>query len=232
MIRRVLLAGILGLFFQSLQAQSGDLVAHWEMGVPISYKINDQWHMNTTLTGRNGFYDRNDAGDGIQFFSNFLEVTQYISRRVNQRLSLSLGYRHRRREPFEGKGLYENRLIQQLSYVHLRTASRLASRLQTEQRWGNEFFEYRIRYRLSMDRPFSGEKLDIGEYYFITANELVTAFPDEGGDSLENRVSVGAGKLWTRKLKLQMDLQLRSGDLYGKIDHRVFVLTSFYVNLK
>ncbi len=230
-MRYCLLPTLLCIVTQSGWSQSGDLIGHWELSVPISYTLNERWKFNTTISNRNGLYEEAEEDNAVNFFVNFVEVTQYATYRAGNQLSLTLGYRYRDREPFEGVSLYEHRLIQQLGYVHLRSPTRLASRLQTEQRWQTEIFSHRVRYRLSVDRPFSGEKLDVGEYYFIFSDELVSEFPDEGNNTLENRIAAGAGRLWSRNLRLQLDLQLRSDDLFGNTEHIFFVMTGFYIRL-
>ena len=219
------------LIVTSVRSQADDPSAQLELSVPISYTLNERWKINTTVTNRNGFYE-NDGEPGTQsFLVNFIEVTQYATYRAMNNLSLTLGYRYRDREPFEGVALYEHRLIQQLGYVHFRSPTRLASRLQTEQRWRNELFTSRARYRLSLDRPFSGEKLDIGEYYVIFSDELVAEFARNERNTLENRVAAGIGRLWSKGLRIQLDLQLRSDDVFNDMDHTIFVLTNFYIRL-
>lgn len=216
----------------SVKSQSDDRIVHWELAVPISYSLNERWKLNTTIANRNGFYENEDETDMQSFLVNFIEVTQYATYRAGNNFSLTLGYRYRDREPFEGVALYEHRLIQQLGYVHFRSPTRLASRLQTEQRWRNEPFTSRVRYRLSLDRPFNGEKLELGEYYFIFSDELVSEFARSERSTLENRFAAGVGRLWSKGLRLQLDIQLRSDDVFDDTDHTIFVLTNFYIRLQ
>ena len=231
-MKHLVLLLLAGLAVQSARSQTSDLIAQWELSVPISYTLSDRWKLNTTFTNRNGFYEDSNGDDPSNFFVTFIEVTQYATYRAGNNLSLTLGYRYRDREPFEGVALYEHRLIQQLGYVHLRSPTRLASRLQTEQRWKNELFTHRVRYRLSVDRPFNGEKLDLGEFYYIFSDELVTEFPERGSNTLENRITAGIGRLWAKELRVQLDLQLRSDELFNQTEHTLFVLTNFYIRLK
>ncbi len=211
--------------------QRGELQAHWEISVPISYQLTNRWSMNTTLASRTGFYERRLEDTNVNLFVNFVEATQFVTYKAEHNLTTTLGYRYRAVNPVEGERDYENRFIQQLGLVHFSTSFRLASRLRSEQRWRSESFSQRIRYRFSLDRPLSGEKLNIGELYGIFSNELVTEFNENSSNTLENRISVGLGNKWGQGSKIQLDVQLRSDDVLNQSSNTVFVMTSFYFNL-
>ncbi|MEM7106591.1 MAG: DUF2490 domain-containing protein [Bacteroidota bacterium] len=212
-------------------AQTGELEAHWEIAIPVSYSVSERWKMNTTVTSRTGFYRQVQEADNVEWFVNFLEATQYATYRASHKISLTAGYRYRSVNPTEAAGEREHRLIQQLGIVHLRAPTRIASRLQIEQRFRTDDFAHRIRYRVSGDRPLQGEKLDVGEFYGIVSNELVTQFGKEVNTTMENRISVGFGNKWGQTSKIQLEGQIRSFDVLDNPRNTFFLMTGFYFNL-
>ncbi|MEO0553989.1 MAG: DUF2490 domain-containing protein [Bacteroidota bacterium] len=229
-MRRVISA-ILALSALNSFAQTGELEAHWEIALPVSYTISERWKMNTTVTSRTGFYRQEQAADNLELFVNFLEVTQYATYRATHDISLTVGYRYRSINPTESSGEREHRLMQQIGIIHLRSPTRIASRLRIEQRFRTDDFAHRIRYRLSADRPLQGEKLDVREFYGIISNELVSQFGNEVDTTLENRISVGIGNKWGQSSKIQIEGQIRSDDILDNPVNTFYLMTGLYFNL-
>lgn len=230
-MRTLLLFLFISISAESLRAQTGELEGHWEISVPLSYSVSERWSMNTTLASRTGFYRDDGFDNALDLFVNFIEVTQFATYRASHNITLTGGYRYRSVNPTEATGIREHRLMQQIGIIHLRTPTRIASRFRIEQRFRTSSDAHRMRYRISVDRPLQGERLDVGEFYGIVSNELVSQFGQEVDTTLENRVSIGIGNKWGDSSKLQLEAQIRTDDILGRSRNTFFLMTAFYFNL-
>ena len=198
----------------------------WESNAAFNYGFK-KWKFNSSI-GHRTTRLKQIEGHSNQFA--FWEVNQFISRSVNARFTGSLGYKYRILNPSDSESGVEQRLTQQLAFVHTNQRIRILSRLRIEQRFFDDEFQHRYRYRLSMDMPLSGYKIDIREFYFIASNEALIEFIDSKS-GLDNRISLGLGYVASNLYKVQIDFTQRLERLNEKVDYIPFVHTSLIFNL-
>lgn len=84
----------------------------------------------------------------------------------------------RRRNPFSGTPGIEMRSWQQATHILRLGKYRFRNRFRAEQRFtqkerGDDFeLSHRLRYRISVDFPLNGDRLDDGEFYFNGSAEM------------------------------------------------------------
>lgn len=198
----------------------------WESEVAFNYKI-DQWRLNSSLAHRTVGIE---AEEIISNRLAFVEVNQFISRRISRVINLSFGYKYRKINPTREINSLEHRTTQQLAYTHSNDRIRLVSRLRGEQRFIPSNFAHRYRYRFSADFPLSGFKLDVNEFFAVLSNELLLEIEKES-ESIDNRISIGVGYTFSKKLNGQVVYTLRSEQLNQTVDHISFLTTSLVFSL-
>jgi hypothetical protein len=123
----------------------------------------------------------------------------------------------RRRSPFSGAAGKELRPWQQATHIARFGKYRLRNRLRAEQRFvqrqdGDEFeFDLRLRYRLSLDFPLDGERLDDREFYLNTSAEWLLTPTRERAFFYHNpRGYVGLGYRFNEKNRLETGPEFRT----------------------
>lgn len=126
----------------------------------------------------------------------------------------------RRRQPFSGEKGAELRPWQQVTHITRFGKYRLRNRFRAEQRFiqrrdGDEFeFDLRLRYRLSLDFPLDGERLDDREFYLNTSAEwLVTPTRDRAVFYSNPRGYLGLGYRFDEKNRLETGPELRTRNI-------------------
>lgn len=194
----------------------------WEGNVAFNYSLKG-WKLNTSL-GHRSIQEKTDESKQTRLA--FLEINQFITRKISPQLSLSIGYKYRDNKV----GDAEQRFTQQVAYKHLMKHVRLVSRLRLEQRFSSEFV-HRYRYRFSMDMPLSGLRLDVKECYLVASNELLLVIEDSA-NSFDNRLSFGLGYVFSNSTKFQVDATHRMENLNKDVAHIPFLTTSLIFNVK
>lgn len=219
MMRFVLVICTFGWLAPSILAQEAAL----ENNFAINYSINS-WKLNTSLGHRSV---REKIGESTSTELAFLEINQFITKKISPKLSISFGYKYRDINNIIDE--IEHRITQQVALVHHKEHFRFVSRLRLEQRFRNQFI-HRYRYRFSMDVPLNGVKLDSKEFYMVVSNEIILQKVKTGG-RFDNRLSIGVGYVFSQVSKLQLDFTHRMEDLNDEIEHIPFVTTSLLFNI-
>ncbi|HET8858879.1 DUF2490 domain-containing protein [Marivirga sp.] len=201
----------------------------WEPGISFTKKIDSRWSYNFSLMGRQRF---TDYGEGEKNFkTDRWEIKGFGTYTLLGGKKLSLGYMYRGYDPFEPEGGWEHRITQQFAFITNFGGYRLANKFRIEQRIRSSDYLTRFRYSISNDFPLQGENLDPKEFYLITGNELVYAF-NQLGDELENRFSLGIGRLIKGGQKFQFSVVSQNSDLIStNRDHIIQFESVYYFNL-
>ena len=214
------------IFISSETFAQAPLSAFWEGEISYTWSSSEKWSHNMKLVARPYLYDNEDFNINLQR----TEIQFFTSRKLFGGKQITGGYLFRWAEPFFEENFgYEHRLIQQYSFISFIDAKRLGSRIRLEQRFRNNKYINRLRYRLSFDFPLVGEQLDPGETYLIVSDEILFSFNSQE-TSLENRFYVGLGWYFNNKRKLETGLQYRSEDIGPDYGHVIQLVTSFYIN--
>ena len=133
-----------------LYSQEAETAFVWEGGVALNYEIKNSWSANSSLGKRSSWLtESKNLTSDLAFF----EFDQFIAKKVDPSLKVSLSYKYRWVDPAENFREYEHRTTQQMALSHMDRKLRLVSRLRTEQRFRNNSFAHRYRYRFSIDFP-------------------------------------------------------------------------------
>lgn len=212
--RSITIVGLLILGIGTSNAQTSN-----QMGaIPsflFSQEINQAWGASMALSSQMLLTE--DFVDGQEFPRkvrniNLLAVVSYDH---SPELKLDFGFLFRKMDPFDGVQAYEMRPWQQatlqffLGKYRLRNRVRLEERVYTREDRKTEL-DWRLRYRLSLDFPISGARLDPGEFYMNASFEAVSQLDQEDViDNWENRTYLGIGYLLPSRNRLEIGPELR-----------------------
>lgn len=214
MLRSITLFGLLMLGIGHSNAQTSN-----QMGaIPsllFSQEINQAWGASMALSSQMLLTE--DLVDGQEFPKkvrniNFLAVVSYDR---SPKLKFDFGFLFRKMDPFDGVQAYELRPWQQATIQFYMGKYRLRNRLRIEERFFTSELEsteldMRLRYRLSLDFPLSGERLDKGEFYINGSLEALSKLDQEDViGNWENRCYFGIGHLFSTGNRLELGPEMR-----------------------
>ncbi|MCX2718250.1 DUF2490 domain-containing protein [Lentiprolixibacter aurantiacus] len=217
-----------GLLFviSSLWSQD-DFVSYWQPGIAVNYKVAPGYEHNFSLTKRSFTY--NDSN--LQFDVRQLDLVHFSKWRLLDNQSVGLGIQYRFRKVFEPDSGNELRLTQQYNITFRPRTMRFGHRIRSEQRIFREQTIHRFRYRLALDRPLVGEKLDVGEPYIIGALESLISVGAGQRPEFDQRVGLNIGWLVSQKSKIQAGLEYRREDFTNTGADLLFLNTSLVLSL-
>lgn len=204
----------------SLKAQ-GDFVALGESSFAVNHKISKNYSVNFATRSRYFLY--RDAS--IQYNQQQIDVFHFSTFKLDFSHDLSFGIYYRNRDLFE-TGNNELRFTQQFNYKKQRLGVRYGHRFRAEQRILDNKTIFRQRYRFAVDFPLNGEKLDIGEPYFICAFEGLLSLTKPDAPEIDQRTTAQIGWQLTENLKLQAGLEYRLEAFNVKGRNNLFILSS------
>jgi hypothetical protein len=148
------------------------------------------------------------------------DLTAGITFDPDPNLNLASGFQARLREPFADEPTHELRPWQQITLVTRLEKFRLRNRLRIEQRFVQRErgephdFYLRLRYRLSLDFPLAGERLDDKEFYLNTSAEWqLTPTRNDAFYFSNLRGYLGLGFRFNRYHRLEAGPELRTRHL-------------------
>ncbi|PHR97244.1 MAG: hypothetical protein COA80_07925 [Leeuwenhoekiella sp.] len=209
----------LGLFAQDTRYLSQHEIA-------LNYSPPSRWSYNFEVTNRNTFPEE-DQPYSVQHVE-FSHFTTYESGFYG---SVSLGLRYRNQDWFEPGRSNEVRLTQQYNYARMYNQYRLGHRLRVEQRFYENETVYRARYRLNLDFPLQGLRLDDGEFYTAIGLETLYSISALEKPDLNQRLTLTLGNQISGTLKLQIAAEYRKEDLTLDQENRVFFYTAAKIKL-
>lgn len=224
--KRILLFSIFGIFFPLIKTKAQNTPSvRWEPGLSFTKKVDDRWSYNFSVLGRQRF---TNYGEGQENFrTDRWEVKAFSTYTLFGKRKLSLGYMYRSVDPFEEETGYEHRITQQFAFLTELKGLRLANKVRVEERIRSSSYLTRLRYSISSDFPLNGESLDEGEFYFIAGNEVIYEF-NSREDELENRFSLGLGKLLQKGQKLQVAVESQYSDLISDATNHILQIKTVY----
>ena len=143
---------------------------------------------------------------------------------------LGATYRLARRGSLNEVPNTENRFAQQVSTSQRLRKYRLRERLLLEQRVFSNFTRHRWRFRLALDYPLNGERLDPGEWYLNHQAALLSEpFETDTWTGREHRFYTGAGTLLPTGSRLEVGLETRLSRVPadGRYDQRWILRTNW-----
>ena len=175
------------LFFFFLLLNAGGLYAQefkQEQGVLsellLRYGHNKQWRSSFKLEHFAQFPPLVHSSFNAQYFLDY---------KSSRGLKLAWGYRLAQ----DAGRAISHRFIQQLAWGQKLSIGQLGHRFRLEGNWGLQRRpEYRLRYRLSLERPLMGQKINAKELYWQASEELLPGWRPQGGQ-YENRLAISLG---------------------------------------
>lgn len=192
-----------------------------ESNISINHEASSSYKMNFSIKGRNYLYEDN----GFFIKQRQMEIGHFSTFGLSPKSSFSLGFMYRNRSWFEGS---ENELRSTLQFNTKSVLKnfRFGHRFRAEQRFYDSKTVHRFRYRLALDLPLNGEKLNVGEPYLIGSTELLWSLAKPDSPSIDNRFTKQIGWLINDKTKLQFGLEYRLSELNINTSESLFLLTS------
>lgn len=203
-----------------------DFTTFFEPSFAINHEVNDAYKVNFSTVSRNYVYRDGE----FEFTVRHLQFVHFSTYSFNSNHSVSAGVMYRFRENFEDSS-NELRFTQQYNYAYRPTVVRFGHRFRTEQRITTENVVHRFRYRFTIDLPLEGEKLDIGEAYFVANTESLLSIAQAALPEIDQRFTTQIGWQLTQNLKFQTGLEYRFENYNNSTDEILFVLSSVILKI-
>ncbi len=202
------------------QAQN-NFVALGETAFSINHNVWKNYSVNFATRSRYFLYQN----ETILYNQQQIDVFHFSTFKLNYSHDLSFGIYYRNRDLFE-TGSNEVRFTQQFNYKKQKLGVRYGHRFRTEQRIQNTKTIFRQRYRFAVDFPLNGEKLDIGEPYFVGSVEGLLSLSKIDTPEIDQRTTAQIGWQINESLKLQAGLEYRLEAFNIKGESNLFVLST------
>ncbi len=194
----------------------------------VDFKVNKLYKLNVKLESRQIFSELEPGevkNNSIRYERTDLALV--LTRKLSADNTIGLGYLTRLED-----GKLAHRFIQQFNHVRQLDAARLAHRVVTDQTFrSDEAAEYRLRYRLSAEKPFNGFQIDPKEFYGKLSNEYLGIWSDESPD-LEIRASVAGGYNASDDNKIELGFEYRINEFNKSINAQQFWVTiAWYLSI-
>lgn len=207
------------LFFVAIKTYSQQqLDAGFLPKIVISKKLNSKMKWVNSIENRTIIFD-----DTYQFAYNLIDISSILSFKTSLNQSFNFGYilRFRNTETI-------HRSFQHYNFVTPLSNVKLGHRLAFEQFYQTKRqTTYRSRYRLSLEKPLNGERVDVKEFYIKMGNEYLYDFED-----LEIRLTPYLGYQLSKNDKVEFGLDYRIGEvLHSVTENDLWFRVTWYISL-
>ena len=216
-------------FFFGLAVVSAqdNLTGYWQTQFAIDYDVTPLYSHNFSVINRNYVVQEGES----KIKTRHLDVVHFSKINVQNNQSIALGILYRFREAFEDSE-NELRLTQQFNLTSKPYVVRFGHRIRSEQRITKSATVHRFRYRFAVDFPLKGEKLDIGEPYFVGTLENLLSVARSASPQYDTRLTGFIGWQLDANLKLQFGVEYRLEEYTsGLPQNMVFLLTTAQLSL-
>jgi hypothetical protein len=201
---------------QPLHAQT-EIERIWEPALTYSHKVTDFWNLSAQVAA----FQSTEQLERV-------EASLFAVRRFNPTSSAGVGYLYRMVTPLDGETGYEHRFTLQYGFQAPWGVHQVSHRVRAEERIRPSGNVHRFRYRAGLRTPLQGERLDPGERYLLTQNEVLGSFSDNPFSG-ENRISVHLGFLLENRQRVEVGLQHRAERLFTDSDvNHVLILSTVW----
>ena len=198
-----------------------NLTAFFQPQAAVNYDISQTYSHNFSLTYRSFFVD----GGVFEYRSRQLDLAHFSKFKIGGNQSIALGVQYRFRDIFDD-GANELRFTQQYNTTSRPMVIRYGHRVRAEQRITRMRTVHRFRYRFALDFPLQGEKLDVGEAYFVGSFENLLSVTRSRSSQYDTRLSGQIGWQLDKSFKLQMGVEYRLEDFTSTLPQNVVFLLS------
>lgn len=196
--------------------------------INLNISLSKDWRLNAKAESRQLFSEG-------QFKQNFKTAYRYdltdialiASRKAGANNTLGAGYmiRFRNNEVI-------HRFIQQYSIVKKYDQFRLGHRISTDQTIrNNNPFQFRLRYRIGVEKALNGKDVDPKEFYFKLNNEYLFSVEDSETD-LELRLLPAFGYAFTDTNKFEFGIDYRVSEFIpGTSRNQFWLHLSWFISM-
>jgi hypothetical protein len=223
-VRKGFIIIILKFVFVSVSGQPGvqlGFLPKINLSVPISERLKSL----NSIESRQIVLEDNEADLTHKFV--LTEITTMLSIKTGANNALNAGYTLLLpdRKPL-------HRFLQQFNLVHRIERFRMGHRFAFDQTIGDDFpFDFRSRYRISIEMALSGLKVDPREFYLQLRNEYLWSYQSEQSD-LEIRISPLLGYAINKMNKIEFGIDYRINEfVLSKSDHDFWITFIWYTSI-
>ena len=219
---------LFGLFLlvNTMSAQE-NWTGYFQPQIAVNYKVVGLYSHNFSILSRNYIYKEKD----FTFKGRQLDITHFSNLQIRDNQSIALGIKYRFRNIFEDRE-NELRFTQQYNITHKPYSVRFGHRFRVQQRITNSLTVHRFRYRFALDFPLKGEKLDLGEPYFVGGFENLLSVAKNNTPQYDLRLSGQVGWQLNGDIKFQVGMEYRMEDYSSGLPRNIlFLLTSAQLSL-
>jgi hypothetical protein len=201
-----LLTGLLCLSMAQLScAQSNTAESFFQFAK--GFELSERWSADVRTELRLTHWE---DGDGFQPAWSQLYVQGGLAYDLASNWKIGATYRLARRGGLDEVPNIENRFAQQITTSQRLRKYRLRERLLLEQRVFRQATRHRWRFRVALDYPLNGDKLDPGEWYLNHQTELLSEpFETDAWTGREHRLYTGTGTLLPTGSRLEIGMEAR-----------------------
>lgn len=201
-----LLAGLLCMgILQLSYAQSTTVESFFQFAK--GFELSERWSADVRTELRLVHWEEREA---FQPSWSQLYVQGGLAYDLSGSWKLGATYRLSRRGSLDEVPNIENRFAQQVSTSQRLWKYRLRERLLLEQRVFRDGTHHRWRFRLGLDYPLNGERLDPGEWYLNHQAALLSEpFETDAWTGREHRFYTGTGTLLPKGSRFEVGLEAR-----------------------
>jgi hypothetical protein len=192
-------------------AVAGKITNHWAFAIKGS-------SLHDMLDGvASPAFDYDHVQSDVQFFAEFNKHPYW---------KYALGYH----SLLVADGL-AHRYILQLAHVKKHASWRVGNRFRFDQTLLNTVSpRYRVRYRIALEKPLSGMKLDPGEYYLLLSSEPILQLQSSIFNA-EHRLGISIGRVLSNDSKLEVGLDYRNRNMLTRFSHRALLRVGWFLKL-
>lgn len=187
--------------------------------INFDFKLGNDWKLNSKLEGRQLFFQNPYPAGKSELLFERADLELVATKSLSSNHSIGGGYLIRNEE-----GSYLHRFIQQYTITQKLTGVKLSHRFRADQTFEKGKPEiYRLRYRISIEKPLKGPEIDPDEFYLKFNNEYFGYIEDSIGN-LEIRGLASLGYKVSDNNKFEVGADYRAEDLInGKTIHKLFL---------
>ncbi|MGO3267375.1 MAG: DUF2490 domain-containing protein [Sphingobacteriaceae bacterium] len=190
--------------------------------INTDFKIGRFMKVNTKLENRFILYQNPDGDTGKRSEYERTDIELVLTGTGGALDNFGAGYLIRRDDT---NGAFLHRAIQQYSAAQEWGELLLAHRFRTDQTFEKaEAVQYRLRYRVSVEKPLDGQRVDPREYYLKFNNEYLGSLQDSEGN-LEIRLLSSLGYNHSEEDQIEVGLDYRAENLIGDNTENLLWLT-------
>ncbi|MGS0525357.1 DUF2490 domain-containing protein [Zobellia nedashkovskayae] len=217
---------IFGLLLSSFGFCQENTIGYFQPDISLNYKVSANYSHNFKIAQRAYIYE-----DDFLYRVKQLDISHFSTLKIGFEQSLALGLQYRFRDTFDDNGENELRITEQYKLSRVYENLILGNRFRAEQRISPSSTTHRFRYRLSIEVPLKGEKLDIGEPYFSASTESLLSISKSEKPIYDQRLTSHLGWLLNRETKLEVGAEYRAENYTQTTEHIFFLLTSLIFSL-